>query len=108
MPPRRRDRRSHRDPSPSPSRPSGPRASPSSPRLRLAFIVPPLLLLVLTVLHFTGLLSRSPPYPQTPGKTPLSVYDRGLVKRQVSAGEILAVRASSRSVQSFQLRVHRH
>uniref|UniRef100_A0A453F2G6 Chitinase domain-containing protein 1 n=1 Tax=Aegilops tauschii subsp. strangulata TaxID=200361 RepID=A0A453F2G6_AEGTS len=93
MPPRRRDRRSHRDPSPSPSRPSGPRASPSSPRLRLAFIVPPLLLLVLTVLHFTGLLSRSPPYPQTPGKTPLSVYDRGLVKRQVSAGEILAEHA---------------
>ncbi|KAM0907108.1 hypothetical protein ACQ4PT_016356 [Festuca glaucescens] len=90
MPPRRRDRRSRRDPSPSPSHTSGPRASSSSPRPRLAFFALPLLLLILAALHFTGHLSRSPPHPQAPRTTPISVYERGLVKREVSADEILA------------------
>ncbi|KAM0912691.1 hypothetical protein ACQ4PT_012656 [Festuca glaucescens] len=104
MPPRRRDRRSRRDPSPSPSHPSGPRASSSRPRLLLAFVALPLLLLILAALHFTGRLSRSPPQPQAPRTTPISVYERGLVKREVSADEILAEHdrvSENRSLRNF-------
>ncbi|XP_021313412.1 chitinase domain-containing protein 1 isoform X2 [Sorghum bicolor] len=88
MPPRRRDRRRPRDPSP-PS--SDARAPPSASGLRLTLLVPLLLLaLVLAALGFSGLLSRSPPHSQTLQTTAHSVYERGLVKRDVSAREILA------------------
>jgi len=101
MPPRRRDRRRPRDPSP-PS--SDARAPPSASGLRLTLLVPLLLLvLVLAALGFSGLLSRSPPHSRTLQTTAHSVYERGLVKRDVSAREILAVSISRSycSIQSF-------
>ncbi|KAL6615596.1 hypothetical protein ACP70R_037866 [Stipagrostis hirtigluma subsp. patula] len=97
MPPRRRDRRRPHDPSPPP--PSHARAPPaaaasSSSRLRLTVLATLLgLLLVLAALRFSGRLARSPPQPLTPQTTPLSVYERGLVKRDVSAREILSEHA---------------
>uniref|UniRef100_J3L1Z1 GH18 domain-containing protein n=1 Tax=Oryza brachyantha TaxID=4533 RepID=J3L1Z1_ORYBR len=99
MPPRRRDRRRPRDPSPESSRPSTAAASSSSssslsgPRFRPALLAPLLLLLVLTALHFSGLLSRSRTHTPQVG-TKLSVYERGLVKRDVSASEILTEHAT--------------
>lgn len=101
MPPRRRDRRRPRDPSP-PS--SDARAPPSASGLRLTLLAPLLLLvLVLAALGFSGLLSRSPPHSRTLQTTAHSVYERGLVKRDVSAREILAVSISRSycSIQSF-------
>nr|AVY91700.1 glycosyl hydrolase [Saccharum hybrid cultivar SP80-3280] len=84
----RRDRRRPRDPSP-PS--SDARAPPSASGLRLTLLAPLLLLvLVLAALGFSGLLSRSPPHSRTLQTTAHSVYERGLVKRDVSAREILA------------------
>jgi hypothetical protein len=93
MPPRRRDRR--RPPEPSPP-PSDARAPPSASgvrltRLALVFI----LVLVLAALGFSGRFSRSPPQAQTLQTTTRSVYERGLVKRDVSAREILTVSTSS-------------
>ncbi|KAF0923542.1 hypothetical protein E2562_006424 [Oryza meyeriana var. granulata] len=96
MPSRRRDRRRPRDPSPEISRASTAAASSSSssgPRFRPALLAPLLLLLLLVVaaLHFSGRLSR-PRAPTPQRKTNLSVYERGLVKRDVSASDIVAVR----------------
>jgi chitinase domain-containing protein 1 len=100
MPPRRRDRRRLRDPSP-PS--SDARAPPSALGLRLTLLVPLLILvLVLAALGFSGLLSHSPPHSQTLQTTAHSVYERGLVKRDVSAREILSV-STSRSYCSIEL-----
>ncbi|RLM91882.1 chitinase domain-containing protein 1 [Panicum miliaceum] len=88
MPPRRRDRRRTRDPSPPPS---DARAPPSASGIRLTLLAPVVvLLLVLAALGFSGRLSRSPPHPQTLQTTAHSVYERGLVKRDVSSREILA------------------
>ncbi|WVZ69641.1 hypothetical protein U9M48_018400, partial [Paspalum notatum var. saurae] len=102
MPPRRRDRRKARDPSP---RPSGAKSAPSASGVRLALLAPLLLLvLVLAALGFYGLPSRSPPHPQTLQTTAHSVYERGLVKRDVSAREILAEHArisENRSQRNF-------
>jgi hypothetical protein len=72
--------------------------------LRLTLLAPLLLLvLVLAALGFSGLLSRSPPHSRTLQTTAHSVYERGLVKRDVSAREILAVSISRSycSIQSF-------
>uniref|UniRef100_A0A0E0JLA0 Chitinase domain-containing protein 1 n=1 Tax=Oryza punctata TaxID=4537 RepID=A0A0E0JLA0_ORYPU len=104
MPPRRRDRRRPGDPSPETSRASTSAASSSSSssssgsRFRPALLAPLLLLLLLLILaaalHFSGLLSL--PRPQAPPqrRTLLSVYERGLVKRDVSSSEILAEHAT--------------
>nr|TKW15423.1 hypothetical protein SEVIR_5G236600v2 [Setaria viridis]TKW15431.1 hypothetical protein SEVIR_5G236600v2 [Setaria viridis] len=87
MPPRRRDRRRPRDPSPPPS---DARAPPSASGFRLTLLAPVVVLvLVVAALGFSGRLSRSPPHPQTLQTTAHSVYERGLVKRDVSAREIL-------------------
>ncbi|KAL5220562.1 hypothetical protein ABZP36_025275 [Zizania latifolia] len=91
MPPRRRDRRRPRDPLPE----KAPAAASSSSGLRLRpallALLLLLLLLILAAAHFSGRLSR--PRPQASHRTTLlSVYERGLVKRAVSASEILAVR----------------
>ncbi|KAL6842573.1 hypothetical protein ACP4OV_027417 [Aristida adscensionis] len=93
MPPRRRYRRRPHDPSPPPPHGRKPptTASSSSSRVRLAVLAPLVaLLLVLAALRFSGRLSWSPPQPQAPQTTPLSVYERGLIKRDVSAREILS------------------
>ncbi|OEL19991.1 Chitinase domain-containing protein 1 [Dichanthelium oligosanthes] len=87
MPPRRRDRRRPRDPSPPPS---DARATPSTSGVRLTLLAPVfVLVLVLAALGFSGRLSWSPPHPQTLQTTAHSVYERGLVKRDVSTREIL-------------------
>ncbi|CAO2204057.1 unnamed protein product [Urochloa humidicola] len=88
MPPRRRDRRRPRDPSPPPS---GTRAPPAASGVRLILIAPVVLVLVLVLaaLGFSGRLSLSHPHPQPLHTTAHSVYERGLVKRDVSAREIL-------------------
>ncbi|XP_062215375.1 uncharacterized protein LOC133915956 [Phragmites australis] len=95
MPPRRRDRRPPRGSSPPPSHArTPPSASASSSRVRLILLAPLLLLvLVLAALRFSGRLSWSPPLPRTPETTALSVYERGLVKRDVSVREILSEHA---------------
>uniref|UniRef100_A0A0D9YBS9 Chitinase domain-containing protein 1 n=1 Tax=Oryza glumipatula TaxID=40148 RepID=A0A0D9YBS9_9ORYZ len=97
MPPRRRDRRRPRDPSPETSRASTSAASSSSgSRFRPSLLAPLLLLLLLLILaalHFSGRLSL--PRPQAPPqRTRLSVHERGLVRRDVSASEILAEHAT--------------
>nr|CAB3473614.1 unnamed protein product [Digitaria exilis] len=85
MPPRRRDRRRPRDPSPPHS---DARAPPSTSGVRLGLLAPVVVLvLVLAGLGFR--LSRSPPHPKTLQTTAHSVYERGLVKSEVSAREIL-------------------
>ncbi|CAO2170667.1 unnamed protein product [Urochloa humidicola] len=87
MPPRRRDRRSPRDPSPPPS---DIRAPPAASGIRITLFSPVVVLvLVLAALGFSGRLSRSPPRLQTLQTTAHSVYERGIVKRDVSAREIL-------------------
>ncbi|KAL5229125.1 hypothetical protein ABZP36_017390 [Zizania latifolia] len=97
MPPRRRDRWRPRDPSPETSRanlaPAAAAAASSRPRFRPALLAPlfMLLLLILVALHFSGRLSR-PRIQRSHRTTPLSVYERGLVKHAVTASEILTVR----------------
>ncbi|KAJ1284362.1 hypothetical protein BS78_03G197800 [Paspalum vaginatum] len=102
MPPRRRDRRKARDPSP---RPSGAKSAPSAAGVRISLLAPLLpLVLVLAALGFYGLPSRSPPHPQTLQTTAQSVYERGLVKSDVSAREIFAEHArvsENRSQRNF-------
>ncbi|CAL4975238.1 unnamed protein product [Urochloa decumbens] len=86
MPPRRRDRRRPRDPSPPPS---GTSAPPAASGVRITLLASVVVVLVLAALGFSGRLSQSPPHPQTLQTTARSVYERGLVKRDVSAREIL-------------------
>ncbi|CAL4955852.1 unnamed protein product [Urochloa decumbens] len=88
MPPRRRDRRRPRDPSPPPS---GTRAPPAASGVHITLLasVVVVLVLVLAALGFSGRLSQSLPNPQRLQTTARSVYERGLVKRDVSAREIL-------------------
>ncbi|TVU35895.1 hypothetical protein EJB05_17802, partial [Eragrostis curvula] len=104
MPPRRRDRR--RPPSPPPSHARAPpSAGASSTGVRLIFMAPLLLVFVLAGLRFSGRLSWPPPHTQSLQTTPLSVYQRGLVKIDVSAHEILAEHArvsENRSRRHFQ------
>ena len=49
---------------------------------------------MLAALGFSGRLSRSAPHPQTLQTTARSVYERGLIKRDISSREILAVSSS--------------